>query len=224
MISPDKFLEFAERAGATLYPFFSQCVIPIYCHNDETPLTQTGTGTLFRVADKSFLVTAHHVAGLMKSRQYQLHVTDSPPDSPGIPLEGIVSAAPELDVAVWELGPPVVERLKNRTFLTVHNADRGKAPLPNGLYHVYGHPNCWSEWKPEQEKIFTAPFFYGTGLYEGPTNTFEGYDPKIHVLLARPKVSAAPDQPEQPGNLGGISGSKFVAFISRWFECWKLAN
>jgi hypothetical protein len=54
------------------------------------------------------------------------------------------------------------------------------------------------------------PFTYGTVLYDGKTNTFEGYDPEVHILLTVSKsrnVDTRGAEAELPRSLEGISGS-----------------
>ena len=191
-----------------LLPLFQQCILPIYAEQDGSPV-QCGTGTLFRVADTSFLVTASHVADIAAVHKYQLYITDATQGSNGIALEGNLHSERNLDVAVWELTSRVVAELPNRKFLTVHHADRTRSRLGKGWFYVHGYPNIWSVPNPDGQRIAVKPFTYGAVLYDGPTNIFEKYDPNVHLLLAAPNYGNVDSQgieTEMPESLAGISG------------------
>src|SRR5437867_3693146 len=52
---------FIRRMDEEMRPLLAASVLPIYAERDGVPVA-CGTGTLFRIADVSFLVTASHVA------------------------------------------------------------------------------------------------------------------------------------------------------------------
>jgi hypothetical protein len=198
--------------GNSLMPLFSKCVVPIMADVDDQPV-QCGTGTLFRVADYSFLVSACHVTNLARDNAKRnaigLYITDSPPGSPGIALEGNLHSEPNLDLSIWQLTPRVVAEIPNRQFLTVHHADRADLRVTRGWYYIHGYPNCWTDTKPEEKKIVVKPFTYGAIMYDGDTSTFDKYDPKLHVLLTVPKdnnIDSKGEPTELPNSLRGISG------------------
>jgi hypothetical protein len=200
--------EFIARMDAALMPLFTKCVVPIYGDHNGVPI-QCGTGTLFRVAGYSFLVSACHVTNLAR-RDVQLYISDAVPGARGIALEGNLHSENNLDVSVWHLAPQVVAELPNRQFLTIHHADRADLRVTRGWYYVHGYPNCWSDPRPDEQKTTVKAFTYGTTLYQGDTGTFEGYDPKLHVLLTAPKdgnVDSHGAETEIPASLKGISGS-----------------
>ena len=206
-LTPPETREFIARMDAALMPLFTKCVVPIYGELKGIPI-QCGTGTLFRVADYYFLVSACHVTNLAR-RGVQLYISDSIPEAPGIPLEGNLHSENNLDVSVWQLAPQVVSELPNRKFLTIHQADRADLRVTRGWYYVHGYPNCWSDPRPEEQKTTVKAFTYGTVLYQGDTSTFEGYNPEIHVLLTAPKegnIDSHGAETEMPASLKGISG------------------
>jgi hypothetical protein len=185
-------LSLEERAGfikkmeTALMPLFSSCVVPIF-GGQNGAATQCGTGTLFRVAGVSFLVTAAHVADIKTKHHIDLYVTDSPQGSQGVPLEGKVHFESNLDVAVVELKPELVKQLPNRKFLTVHHADRANRRITKGTYYIHGYPNCWSDPRPQEKLTWVKPFTYATTLYEGYAGNFDRYNEHLHVLLAAPE-------------------------------------
>lgn len=206
-LTPVDARKFIARMDADMMPVFNKCVVAIYGEHNDMAI-QCGTGTLFRVADYSFLISACHVTDLAR-RGVQLYVSDAIQGAKGIPLEGILHSESNLDVSVWHLAPQVVAGLSNRKFLTLHHADRADLRVSRGWYYLHGYPNCWSDPNPEQQKTTVKPFTYGTVLYQGETHTFAGYDPQLHVLLAAPKdgnVDSHGTETEMPTSLKGISG------------------
>ncbi len=201
--------EFIAKMDAAMMPLLNSCVVPIYGDHKGIPI-QCGTGTLFRVANYSFLVSASHVTDLAARHKVQLYVSDAPQGAPAIALEGQLHSERNLDVSVWELTPEIVAGLKNRQFLTIHRADRADLRVSRGWYYVHGYPNCWSHSIPEEQKTRVKAFTYGTVLFQGETRTFGGYDPQLHVLLTVPKdgnIDTHGAESELPVSLKGISGS-----------------
>jgi hypothetical protein len=200
---------FIRRMDNALMPLFSRCVLPLYGDHRGVPL-QCGTGTLFRVADISFLVTASHVTDLAAKQGVQLYISDSLPSSPGLPLEGRLHSERNVDVAVWQLPDQVVCQLANRTFLTVHQADRTDAPLKRGWYCIHGYPGSWSKVNANHSRATVKAFTCGTVLFDEDTSSFAGYDPRVHLLLSVPSKGAIDSDGEEadlPESLKGISGS-----------------
>lgn len=81
-LDPEETRAFIERMGETLLPLFTKCVIPIFGEQNGAAI-QCGTGTLFRVADVSFLVTASHVADIKTKHGIRLYISDGSPGLTG---------------------------------------------------------------------------------------------------------------------------------------------
>ncbi len=114
-LDPEETRAFIERMGETLLPLFTKCVIPIFGEQNGAAI-QCGTGTLFRVADVSFMVTASHVADIKTKHGIRLYISDGSPGANGIALEGKLHSERSFDVALLELPKKLVEQLQNRTF------------------------------------------------------------------------------------------------------------
>ena len=111
-LSPDQAAEWAEKRSQELLPFLTACVVPILADQKPIPV-QCGTGTLFRIADHHFLVTASHVADLKSIHQIQLCICDGAPNKlcNAIPLSGRLHFERGIDIAILELPEKIVERL-----------------------------------------------------------------------------------------------------------------
>jgi hypothetical protein len=200
---------FHLKNGLGAHAVFSNCVVPIFGDKNRAAI-QCGTGTLFRVADVSFLVTASHVTDIKTKHGIQLYICDGRPYAPGIPLEGTLHFESNLDVAVLELPEAIVQQLPNRTFLIVHHGDRANQRIGKGWYYIYGYPNCWSQPALEGETATAKTFTYGTVLYTGETDTFGDYNPEAHFLLELPKNGSIDKDgapAELPKTLHGVSGA-----------------
>jgi hypothetical protein len=207
-ISPDETRAFIAKMDAALLPMFTKCVLPLYGEQNGVAV-QCGTGTLFRIAGISFLVTASHVADIMAKHHIQLFVSDGVQGAREIALEGKLHSERVLDIAVWELPHDIVQQLPNRTFLTVQHADRANKRITTGWYHIHGYPNCWSQSIPAEQRTIVKQFTYGTVLYDGDTSGFADYNPEVHVLLTAPKdgnIDSHGAETEMPNSLKGISG------------------
>ncbi|MBI3822663.1 MAG: hypothetical protein HY289_08285 [Planctomycetes bacterium] len=194
-----------QRGGAATVPIGIRC--------GET-LRHFGTGTLLRIADESFLVTASHVFSM--ARQSDLYFSDAS-GTPAILLGGdLASTDHYFDVAVIAINEAAADNLKNKSFLRV--GDITFAPPRSGdIFTAFGFPSVMS---------FTTGSRMGLGamqitsqLYEGDTTRLLDFHPECHFCLM-----ADPDQTQDelgnhanvrsrsghvlefPRDLGGISG------------------
>jgi len=197
-----------------LQPRLSSCTVPIgWTRGNEIGIY--GTGTLVRVADVSFLVTAHHVLERARHEGYDLQVFDSPPGSPALALCGLVSGSPEHDVVIIELEQETVAALPNRSYLSVHDADRHNRRPRQGIHVVYGYPASQAEPDDSRTKLYGVPFSVLGLAYTGSTNSFnseeasKNYDSNRHILIdgdPADRTSSAPNALPFPSSLNGMSG------------------
>ena len=82
---------FAKRMDQAVQPHFHKSVVAIVANTPEGKTVQQGTGTLFRVANTSFLVTASHVVHRKEERDIFL-------------FTGGPTGEPVLRQEVWERG------------------------------------------------------------------------------------------------------------------------
>ncbi|HEY1600871.1 MAG TPA: trypsin-like serine protease [Pirellulales bacterium] len=182
----------------------------------ENQVRQHGTGTLFRIGDKSFLVTAAHVVTSADAGGHPLVFgrlegggvfvvedvwTITRPDRPG--------EKDFRDIAIMQLGHGAVEFFANHDFVRLANVDP-RMPNRGDLFCVYGFPNETStpgEFKGQKGEL--RPIKLHTGLYEGSTADFETYRSSHHILLNARKSNICGDSGGQfdfPERLNGISG------------------
>lgn len=192
-----------------LQPLFAASIIPIWAAQNEKPV-QCGTGTLLRVADKRFLITAEHVTQITTRHKLQLYIADGVQGASNVALEGRLDRTTQFDVSVWELGDDIAQQLPNRTFLTTASFDRTNNRPTEGWYFVHGYPNELSSVDETASRAIAKTHTYGTIPYDGPTDNLENFNDEAHLLLAYTRDGLVTDTGETaigPNELGGISGS-----------------
>lgn len=172
--------EFLQRVYREMVPILEQSVVPILiCHGDDAHAH--GTGTLFRIANKSFLITASHV---VEDEENHFAIPDFPPGL--IHLNGELHGNSIRDFAIWDLPSNVVDRLARYRFLSVHQADRKNERPKRGDYMTSGYPCEWTESNVDErgtKKMDMRAFTHFASIYAGDTSRISNYDPQLHILL-----------------------------------------
>jgi len=197
-----------------------------------------GTGTLFRVAECSFLVTAAHVMQQYARNECELYISDLGGNDGGdraVPLWGhaIQYSDARLDVGLLELPPDVESAIPHRRFLNLANVDLQRNIRP-GMFALFGYP---VETCPPDAPIRTirlAPFTFLTGLYSGATEGLADYHPDLHFLLHIPRENTTTlegSSKPRPDKFFGMSGCSLWRICSaddnlaRWCpDCAKVVG
>lgn len=185
-----------------------------------------GSGTLLRVVDKSFVVTAAHVlrsaclsgatVGISGGDSNFIATAGSWILSDGI---GDVSGTDPLDIAVYPLGEDQTARMRKRTFLRLTDVSFS-TDLSYGYFLISGFPQIWSgECNDMIETMKLRLLQFSTFAYRGNTVALDGYNGKYHLLLdAKPEeiLNESGDQiqfrtrtgawAKLPNDLHGVSG------------------
>lgn len=181
-----------------------------------------GTGTLVRIEEESFLVTARHV--IERATGQNLLITGS--NSEIVPLvgEAILSDVEQFDVAAIPLTSSVTDRLQDATFLRLdHMLFEMKQMV--GLYAIFGFPEIMAFY--EKGSLTITRFHLVTPLFDGEAGGLENHHPKYHLLLGAKleEVKSIDGKPmtfryregvsaQFPKELTGISGC----------SVWKIAE
>ncbi|HUT93323.1 MAG TPA: hypothetical protein VMY37_27920 [Thermoguttaceae bacterium] len=224
-------LQFAHRVGEELRPILERSTVPIIgvrkdALDESRPvtvvsgdrlMTQRGTGTVFRIADHSLLVTAYHVFKALERQNERPHTHYDDPDAV-LPLFGPVHVVDQpFDIAAMDLDRSVVDGLLPQRFLGLESIDF-RPNLHAGWYFLHGFPTASTRTSLDFLSMHQMDFTYRTGLYAGSTSGFRDYDSTQHVLLAMDGESRYSDDgspaelppksdAELGPKLGGISGS-----------------
>ena len=131
-----------ETVNAQIQPRIYDSAVPIAVAQNAA-LRQHGTGTLFRVADHFFLVTAGHVFGEASKYKLSLGIGGSR-DGHFIPLEGqsLVASEPH-DIGLHRLHSDAVDRLTVGRFLSFNDIEIDQQS-PTAVYTIFGFPCVWS--------------------------------------------------------------------------------
>lgn len=146
-----------------------------------------GSGTLFRVSDCSFVVTAKHVIRDARDGGWPIgitgetHIVETPGDWAGSPETGRQPDRGLGDLAVYKLSEEQVSRLGSKEFVRL--ADLGlHADLSRGFFSFLGFPVMWSDRATQDEALGLGLFRYSTTAGTD-TGQLLDYDPEVHFLL-----------------------------------------
>ena len=210
IIQDDKF---CKSLSASLTASIWESTVPIVAEQDGI-LRQHGTGTLFRIAHRYFVVTAAHVLKDAHKYDVPLRILEK---EPGTKLMQVVgdfhcfkpNQGNDLyDLAVRELDQPMVDFLKGYQFVQLLDIDT-KQTVEDDLYVVCGFPTkLASEARVGEPGFSLTRFFALTYPHGGSTDDLPNFDSQCHIVLdARRKFAAELiGTGPMPDNLEGISG------------------
>lgn len=202
------------------------CTVPIVIvHNGD--VHHFGTGTLFRVADHFFLVTAGHVIKQACENGKSLGIGGSD-DGHFIALRGqsLVSSegqygtsADPLDIALHRISVDDRARLAKKRFLLFDDIEFTPQSA-TAVYTLFGFPAVWSSPSTSAgENVTYKALQYTTCRFDRDTSILEEYQERLHLLLDGQLDQAtnedgtsaefldANDRPVAfPRGLGGTSG------------------
>ena len=215
MQPPEHFAEDLSKTlelHRTFAPKMASCVTPIAA-SLAGRTHQLGTGTFFRAADFSFMVTAAHVLREGKRHDALLRLLDGESTNGLVRYRDVVLpkwrayvGGDPVDVAIVPLTDKVVASLGNRSFLRLD--DVAVRPTHPGGCWVMGYPDEMVAYTECDKKLTYRPFLLAAPLVE-PKSSLENFDEKYHFVLdARRDELWWPDgtPAEMPDKLGGISG------------------
>lgn len=204
--------------------FLFQVTVPILLKQGEK-YTLHGTGTLFKVQDESFLVTAGHV--LLDDNDEPFGRDDQrglycPKDlsghKPYVRLRGEIVAprgTPETDVAFLHLKNETAESLQDRRYMELDALLWNPPPGEEGIriadrFFLCGFPAAVCDVERDAHAL-RKPFFLLTKLYRGPkVELSPPLDERVHILFNTPNTEMNVETGEswriRLPHLGGISG------------------
>jgi len=163
----------------------SSTVILFAARSAERQLVPFGTGSLFAIADRRFIVTAAHVqvdaeklgfnflcATTRKGKFTPLH-------------QGVWGVMHKLDVAIFELSPKNAEDLEENMFLRLADVALD-ADMTSGLFVIFTVPACWSEssFDDQSGPLKAKALQFITTPYEGDVSLLADFDPTVHIAFA----------------------------------------
>jgi hypothetical protein len=126
-----------------------------------------GSGTLMRIGEKSFLVTASHVLESAADSNLQLLVQGTN-KMLGLNGTAIVCPGHTIDVAAFELSPGMVETVPPGAFLSWDHVSMSEVS-EDALFAVFGFPEFMATF--EQEKFKLARFHYMAPEFKGEASS-----------------------------------------------------
>lgn len=201
-------------------------LILVIADNKKQELHQFGTGTLLKVADDSFIVTAAHV--VIDANEYNMGLCVATGNS-FTPLDGkwCYPSKRIIDIAILRLSQDLASKLDQASYVRLQDVEFN-TDLSKGVFCLLGYPARLSNSSSTASNpiMNIKPFQYITTAYEGETRLLDEYDEKYHFLLmaedggtdSSGKVAKFSDPNgillQFPKQIGGISGC----------SVWKLGN
>jgi hypothetical protein len=171
-------------------------------------LYQWGTGTLLRVGERHFLVTAAHVIVDAEKKGAILSIADHvlQNNCPVIPLVQLQvwMVRKEFDLALIELPQAILDKMPNRRCVSTLHFDRNP-PTEHDSFYICGYPSEMSN-PLHPGGIIQYAINFSTVRIEAPANA-PNFDPEVHLMFDPPDgTEIADDGAPMPELLGGISG------------------
>lgn len=215
MRPPDHFADDLPKTlelHSALAPKLVRCITPIAATVESTTF-QLGTGTFFRAADYSFLVTAAHVLRKAKKLGAQIRLLDGESTDRCVKYQDVplrkwtayIGKEPA-DIGIIPLEREVVSELANRWFLRLDEVAI-RPSVPGGCW-VMGYPAETVAYSDAGRQMTYSPFLLAAPLVE-PNASLENFDQDYHLLLnaGRDDLWWPDGTPARmPSQLGGISG------------------
>ena len=138
-----------------------------------------GSGTVFRIADESFIITAAHVIESKGSNNLMILLAG---DDRPLPCHGeaIVSASVTTDVAALQLPPEIAEQIPPSRFLRFDNVSLAQN-AKNAMFAVFGFPQIMCSHNKGILKV--TRFHHVAPVFEGPASDLGGYNSSTHLLI-----------------------------------------
>ena len=145
-------------------------------------LSVQGSGTLLRIADQSYLITATHV--IEESKDHNLLIVTSAMTGYGetLPLAGACLLGDQrlTDVAAIRLSQDIVDRLDDKLFARLTTFG-DSLDLSDAAFAVVGHPELWAY--EDKEGHHLAPYHHIATTYKGLASSLENYKRERHFLI-----------------------------------------
>jgi len=149
------------------------------CRFNGNSAQHLGSGTLFRIANASFVVTAAHIPENPNGKLFIDSIRNS-----FVALDGMWHCHGEpYDIAIHKLSERAVEMLRCNHFLCLEDTE-DDAQSPTAVYAMFGYPHCWAKPSNSQsEPITVKPFEFYTFRYEHANPAIVNFDHRYHLLL-----------------------------------------
>lgn len=206
-----------ETAIAQIPSCAWDCTVPIVIAY-EGVVHHFGTGTLFRVADHFFLVTAGHVIKKACELGKTLGIGGSD-DGHFIALSGETLVSSEgqygttgdpFDIALHRFSSDAVARLAKKRFLLLDDIEFDPQSA-TAVYTIFGFPAVWSSpSKSVDESVTYKALQYTTYRYDRDTSVLNQYQERFHLLL-NGQLDQATNEDATPVEFRNRDG-KLVAF------------
>jgi len=162
----------------------SSAVILFAARSAERQLVPFGTGSLFAIADRRFIVTAAHVHEDAEKQGFDF-LCATTRKGKFTPLHrGVWGVMHKFDVAIFELNSKNAEDLDENVFLSLADVALD-VDLTSGLFAIFTVPACWSEssFDDQSGPVKAKALQFVTTPYEGDVGLLADFNPTVHIAL-----------------------------------------
>jgi len=180
-------LALIQSMSSSIPPAVYESTVVIVAANAPN-VRQIGTGTLFCVADRAFVITAGHVVREARKRGSGLGISGGNSHfiataGTWITSTGDDSGNDHYDVSVYALDDRQVSKLAGKKFLRLQDVTFSD-DLLKGFFVIFGFPQIWATASGrESETMLLKGFEFSTFAYLGDTTGLAGFDARYHLLL-----------------------------------------
>ncbi|VTR94336.1 unnamed protein product [Gemmata massiliana] len=238
---PKPLLEKMNAANAKAAEFARSCTVSFMLDDGERAWL-VGSGILFEVATKAFILTASHVFQKQLSYMYRHHTVFLSVGKPGVqPIkldqvvgffsasEGNTAPTKSMDIAFMDLSEKTADALRaHMRFLHLSDVDISPKDKPRAIYLTYGYPNSLvDEATAKSGSVRYAPLHLVSDAYRGDRGEVPGHKPDEEIVVNYdPKTSEnhLGDSVELPDPRGASGcGMWRMAYGIADFEKWDTA-
>jgi hypothetical protein len=167
--------DFRVRIAEECRQQIARSTVPIFGSQDDKPV-ENGSGVLFSIADRYFLITAAHVIDFATIHKTPYYLSSGKDGGAFIPMNNVQTATSPIpttrdrldrdmrdddpfDVGVCELPLTIVEQLQPVGFLRMPDVDLSLVHK-QACYMVMGYPFAQSESDPVKKTLYSGGFWH----------------------------------------------------------------
>ncbi len=190
-------LEAMNRASAAAAQYLRSCTLP-FIVEQAGKFWGTGTGVLFGIGERAFVITASHVFTLLQRAMRARLPILVPTGKPGVPflrldrVGGYYSVDPKvagqpddpLDIALLELSPPMGDALgRHMHFLHMPELDMDDPSAVESQYLTFGYPHLLLDQRDDAGQLIYTPLHLISRAYRGQRGVLPTYAAEAEIAV-----------------------------------------
>lgn len=186
-----------NRASQQAIEHLTTCTVP-FIAEQEGKFWGVGSGVLFEIGERPFILTASHVFTKLQEVQrahLPIFMSTAKPGVPFVRLDQVAgyysinpkdSGHPEdpLDVAMMILSRQAADALRGRMhFLHMPELDLDDGLGREGQYLTFGYPHSLLNQRDEERRVVYSPLHLISRVYAGGRGALPNHHPEVEVVV-----------------------------------------